>query len=139
MQKTYWFKSSELNIVDGEDEETNPMRYGKSVALWLKEEFSKSGYTPSIYAEDWGWRLDCTNDPCSVWIGCGNVDDMNESGEFVEPTNENIVWHCFVQADVPFFTKLFSRINPENSVNEIASVLNSVIKNTSHISEVEEP
>lgn len=139
MDNLFWFKSSELKIIKGEDEETNPMRYGKSVANWISESLNEKGYESDVWAEDWGWRVDCKSEPCPIWIGCGNVDDMDSKGNILEPNEENIIWHCFVEADVPFFKKLFGKIDAEPAKREVAKVLTELLDSTQHVTEVEEP
>ncbi len=132
----FWFKSAYLKIIKGEDEETNPMRYGKSVAEWISGVLNRNGFQSEVHPDDWGWRVDCTNDPCPIWIGCGNVDELDTNGEFVTPTNNSITWHCFIEADTPFFSKLFKKINPEQKIVELAKLLTSELENTDHITEV---
>lgn len=139
MDNLYWFKSSVLKVIQGEDEETNPNRFGKGVASWIAEAFKSEGYKTEVFAEDWGWRVDCMNEPCPIWIGCGNVDEMDDDGKFLKPKLDDIVWHCFVEADAPFLKKLFGKIDPSTVKLEVAQIFTKLLEQSDHITQVEEP
>jgi hypothetical protein len=54
MRNGFWFKSNIFEIIAGEDEETNPDRYGKNLGLWLCSKFIERGYSEAeLVAEDW--------------------------------------------------------------------------------------
>lgn len=53
MSQSFCFKSSELKVIPGEDEEANPLRFGKSVAEWISDSLNQKGYETSVNAEDW--------------------------------------------------------------------------------------
>jgi hypothetical protein len=44
MSNVYLFKSTKFQIEPGENNETNPRRYGRQLALWLKSECARRGY-----------------------------------------------------------------------------------------------
>lgn len=131
----FWFRSSHVTFAEGEDSETSPGRYGKAVANWLASELQGHGYTPSESAEDWGWRIDCTSEPCPIWVGCGNVDEENNE----RPNTDSVVWHLFVEADVPFFKKLFGKLDPTPELEKLCNTVKSILSAADHIMEVEEP
>ncbi|GJM10578.1 MAG: hypothetical protein DHS20C11_28540 [Lysobacteraceae bacterium] len=135
----YWFTSSQLTFVDGEDEETNHGRYGKAVANWLAKELGSNGYSATVSPEDWGWRVDCVTDPCPIWIGCGNVDEIDAEGNLAAPNVQTVAWHLFIQADVPFLKKLFGKLDPAPEVEKLAGAVKRLLSATDHITEVEEP
>ncbi|MCZ8531712.1 hypothetical protein E5672_19550 [Alteromonas portus] len=139
MKHSFYFKSSEIKIIDGEDDETNPMRYGKSLAEWISNNLNDVGFTTKAFPEDWGWRIDCMEKPCPIWIGCGNVDEIDSNNELKPPTNESVVWHCFIEADIPFFRNLFNKINPTESKEKVATALAKLLSSAGHIKEVSEP
>ncbi len=139
MSQSFWFKSSELKVIPGEDEETNPLRFGKSVANWIAESLDQNGFETSVYPEDWGWRIDCLNSPCPIWIGCGNMDEDDGNGDLKEPDINNLTWQCFVEADKPFFKNLLKKIDASKEVAQVSKALADLLENTSHITLVQEP
>src|SRR5262245_22089997 len=102
------FTSSLFHIEPGEDAETNPHRYGKQLADWLREKLKASGYeSAEVIPEDWGWCVVCSREPVSLWIGCGNSEsiEMLENPKLFK--TQPIIWQCFVASDVPFLKRLF--------------------------------
>ena len=98
-------------MIPGEDEETNPLRYGKSIANWISDGLNAVGFSTVVNPEDWGWRIDCVSEPYPVWIGCGNMEEDDGQGNFKEPDINNLTWQCFVSADKPFFKSLFKKLD----------------------------
>ena len=139
LKHSYYFKSSEIKIIDGEDEETNPMRFGKPFAEWLSSGLNSVGFKTKTFPEDWGWRIDCLDEPCPIWIGCGNVDKVDHNNEFRVPTNDTVIWHCFIEADIPFFKRWFNRVDPTESKDKVAVALANLFDSAEHIQEVSEP
>ena len=107
--RAFWFKSSHFEAEPGEDEETNPRRYGRQVAQWLHDEFRALGYdVEGVFGDDWGWRVDCQRDPYDLFIGCANLLDY----EYAKPGDpppppERLLWNVGPMATVPFFRSLF--------------------------------
>lgn len=127
----YAFQSSAFEVEPGEDLETNPRRYGRQVANWLRKEFIGLGYdVEDVIAEDWGWCVMCQRQPFSLWIGCGNVEDVIDvSPDDPPPAPERLIWQVFPAVDVPVSKKLFGS-RPETATGldrldrELESVLN---------------
>lgn len=139
MEDSFIFKSTELKVITGEDEETNPNRYGKAVAIWVSNHFNSIGFNTSITPEDWGWRVDCLSKPYLVWIGCGNMDEEDEAGNFKVPNINNLTWQCFVSADKPFFKSMFKKLNATEQINQVTQELKTLLETTDHIIQVDEP
>ena len=139
MKHSFYFKSSEIKIIDGEDEETNPMRFGKTLAEWISSNLNNVGFKTKTFPEDWGWRIDCMETPCPIWIGCGNVDEIDKNNELKLHINESVVWHCFIEADIPLFRRWFNKINPTESKDKVAIALAKLLDSNGHITEVSEP
>ena len=108
-----YFRSTLFRVDPDEEEEVNPGRYGRQLAHWLRDRFVVLGYrNPEVIAEDWGWCVMLQRDPFMLWIGCGNQDaDDDDFDHLTQP--ERIVWGCFVTGEVPFFQKLFRKVDPE--------------------------
>jgi hypothetical protein len=109
MDEVIRFRSTRFRVEPGEDAEINPGIHGRQLADWLRARLSEAGETVEpVIAEDWGRCLVCRRDSFLLWIGCGN-----ESGIAPPvgppPAAEDIVWICFVVAEVPLPKRLFAR------------------------------
>ncbi|WMS88824.1 hypothetical protein [Pleionea litopenaei] len=113
---SYYFKSSLFNVERGEDEETNLGIYGKQLARWLRDGLIALGYeVEPIIAEDWGWCVMCQRKPFSLWVDCGSLDDQQSRQPFSKDINlEAVIWHCFVELEIPFWRKFFNK--PDSTV-----------------------
>src|SRR5687768_6831405 len=125
----FWFKSSLFEIEPGEDEGINPGVYGKQLSEWLAGKLSGLGYNVEVIEEDWGRCIMCNRDPVWLWVGCANMHlDFPELPATV-PKKEEIVWHCFVVSEIPFWKRLFKRIDLEplrkKLTEQLASILSS--------------
>jgi hypothetical protein len=140
------FKSTLFKISPDEDEETNPFRYGKELAEWLRERFLNLGYdVEEVIPEDWGWCVMCQRKPFDLWIGCGNMEDesfykipLAEKSRFI-PDVSKIIWTCFVAAEAPFFKKLFKKVDTKSSEEKLQKELEEVLKSEPEIQIVECP
>lgn len=137
----YWFKSSMFEIEPGEDEEINPQIYGKQLAVWLKERLEQCGYpVEEIINEDWGRCLMCQRDPFMLWVGCGSMmDDLTDVPDGIPPAKEEVVWHCFAFAEVPFWKKLFAKIDTAPAASRLHADLGRILAAEPRITLVEEP
>lgn len=138
MKDSFIFKSTELGVIPGEDEEANPLRFGKSVASWISDNFNSIGFNTAINPKDWGWRVECLSEPYPIWIGCGNMEEDYDQGNFKESDINNLTWQCFVSADKPFFKSLFKKLDATEKINQVALALKKLIENTDHITQVGE-
>ena len=133
----YWFKSDLFEIEPGEDEETNPGCYGRQLSHWLKDKFSKLGYeVEEVIPEDWGWCIMCSREPYALWIGCISITDDDPEKL---PEIENVVWNCFVTAEVPFLKRLFKKIDTTQGVKKLSGELETTLNSEPGIQQVEEP
>ncbi len=96
MEKGYWFRSELFDIIEGEDEETNPGIYGRTLALWLCDKLGEAGYKTRLVPEDWGWCAICSDGGYMLWIGCGSTINTE-----LLPNARDVVWHVFPQVGVP--------------------------------------
>ena len=143
--KTFCFRSDLFQVSKDEDEETNPFCYGKSLAKWLHQEFSQIGYQPEpIIADDWGWCLMLQREPFMLWIACGNDRSAyyetvtpEQKSDFV-PDAEEILWHCAVIDEVPFWKmffwkKLVGIVSTDEAVDTVRTELYQILTNESRI------
>lgn len=132
----YWFTSSIFQVEPGEDDEVNPGRYGRQLAVWLKSRLEDRGYeVEPVIAEDWGRCLMLSRKPFSLWVGCGNVDDIGRS----EAEPSEIVWHCFPVAEVPFFKRIFGEPDTAAALLKLNSDLESILFEETTFNLVAEP
>lgn len=135
----YWFRSTRFEIEPGEDKGINPGIYGKQLAEWLKVRLESRGYkVEPIINEDWGRCLMCSRQPFLLWVGCANMTDLSASPE-VPPPKEQITWHCFATAEVPFWKKLFSKIETEPVVAKLKADVGGILAAEPSITLVLEP
>ncbi len=136
----YWFKSSKFEIEPGEDQDINPGIYGRQLAVWLKQRLEESGFVvEAINKEDWGRCLVCQRDPFMLWVGCGNVWDYAgaRSNDDADPSEKALTWHCFVTAEVPFWTRLFRRIDTASAVSKLNCALRDILSTDPQITVLE--
>ncbi len=135
----YWFHSARFEIEPGEDNEINPGIYGKQLAEWLKVRLEDCGYkVEPIIHEDWGRCLMCSRQPFSLWVGCANMTDLSASPEALPP-KEQITWNCFATAEVPFWKKLFRKVETEPAVARLHADLGAILTAEASITLVAEP
>lgn len=122
MTDGHCFKSTLFEIEPGEDEEINPGRYGRQVAVWLKKKLEQKGYqVEDIINEDWVRCLMCQRTPFNLWVGIGNVDDVvfdDTPLTSVVPVKQDVVWRCFAVAELAFFMRLFGKGAEVNAARE---------------------
>lgn len=124
------FKSTLFKVEPGEDEETNPNRCGKQLALWLKEQFIARGYEKTeVIPEDWGWCVIFSRNPYNSWVGCGNVDDDGAP----------VVWMCFAEVEVPLLKRTFNRGSPEETKASLDAELHEILSKNKDIELIECP
>ena len=136
----FWFTSPRFQVEVGEDEETNPGRFGRQLARWLADALHDAGY-PEAKAEpeDWGWRIRCERKPVELSVNCGNVgDEPTPDGEGVLPEASSIVWHCFVSAEPGLLQRLFKSGNAEPAISRLSKALEGILVSEPSITLVEE-
>ena len=133
----FWFKSSLFEIEPGEDDEINPAIYGRQLSAWLAVKLRGCGYRVEVINEDWGRCIMCMRDPVWLWVGCGNI--TSETPEREPPKKEDIVWHCFVTCEIPFWKRLFKRIDPQPLIKKLTEELSSILTSEPGIEFVDEP
>lgn len=148
MEKDFWFKSEKFPIEKGEDEETNPLCFGKSLAAWLCQKFSELGYETEVIPEDWGWCVMCESNGYLLWLGCGSMTTEelmeNYSGSN-PPKGSEVVWHVFSAIEIPFFDfktlfqKWTGKINLDTPLKKLDSSLESVLKSEPAVVFCDEP
>jgi len=137
----YWFKSTLFEIEPGEDEDINPRHYGRQLSVWLKAQLERRGYTiEDVIEEDWGRCLMCAYDPFMLWVGCGSVGEhvTAQQGD-PHPAKEDVVWHCFSTAEVPFWKRIFKKPDTSMQLSKLDADLLAILSEEHEITLVAEP
>ncbi|PTU75181.1 hypothetical protein [Pseudomonas mangrovi] len=102
------FTTDFFKPIPGEDEQTNPGRFGKALAEWLAERLKERGVSvEGVIPEDFGWVIMVVRKPFMLWLGCGNTDGS---------TTE---WSVFPVAEPSLMQRLFRRIDPTSEVEKL--------------------
>jgi hypothetical protein len=113
---TYFITSRHFQVESGEDEETNPSRYGKSFAAWVAAELRSHGESvEDILAEDFGWSVVVCSRPVRYWIACGNREGSDSE------------WGAYVVAEPTLVQRLFKRVNVKPEVARLSAVLRGLL------------
>ena len=132
----YWFTSDMFTVESGEDEEINPGRYGRQLAVWLKAQLEQCGYSVEpVITEDWGRCLMLSRSPFMLWVGCGNIDDSAEE----DPPISKVTWHCFAAAEVSLFKRIFGKPDTSASLSKLDADLRAILSAAPAIRLVAEP
>ena len=125
----FWLKSTLFEIEPGEDKETNPRCYGKQFANWLRQQLAEKGYAvEGVCPEDWGWYFYCTQKPFMLWVRCVSVRDYKSRPVDPPPRGEDVTWTCIVDADLPFFARLFWRVDPTSLVEKLSTEVGAILR-----------
>lgn len=110
------FQSEFFKPMHGEEEETNPGRYGKALAQWLAENLRARGVpVEDVIPEDFGWVVMLSRKPFMLWLGCGNTD-----GNTTE-------WSVFPIAEISMVQRLFKRVNPAPEIEKLRCHLSELV------------
>jgi len=116
--KQLWFTSALFSPTPGEEDKTNPGRFGEALAIWVIEKLQSNGYSieEDPIPEDWGWVVMVHRKPFSLWVGCGNEDESQTR------------WGLFVEAEKGILHKLFGRKDTSSSVRTLENNLEKLAR-----------
>ena len=122
-----FFKTQKFNVLENEDQETNPHRFGKELANFLCLALKERGYPEAaIFPEDWGWLILCPASSLSLEVACGNVDTV-EGLENPELHKTGCIWTCFVDAKIPVLKKIFKNIDAQAEKEKLHKLIYKII------------
>ena len=135
----YWFESDLFDIEEGEDEETNPRMYGRQLSNWFRRKFTDLGYdVEEVIPEDFGWLVLCQRQPYLLGVACVSyVDYENTREEDPPPKSDEITWCCTVFVEVPFFKRLFSKVDTTEGTEKLNGELRGMLQSEPRISLVD--
>ena len=114
------FESTAFDVVDGEDDETNPGIFGKSLAMWLAAQFEVSA--DAVIAEDFGWCVPMKASPHRLYIACSSEDDRQDR------------WRVFVFAEGGAVARLLGRDTRVADVEALFSRIRKLLEARSDVS-----
>ena len=137
---SYWFTSDLFQIEPGEDEETNPRMYGKELATWVRQKLIDAGYSPEdVISEDYGWLVLCSRDPYTLGVVCVSFKDYETAQPGNLPPYDEVKWCCGILAEVPFFKRLFGKVDSTEGVQKLDSQLRSAFEAEPRIALIDAP
>ena len=119
------FQTDFFQPVPGEEEETNPGRYGQALAQWLAESLKERGAAvEGVIPEDFGWVVMVSRKPFMLWLGCGNIDGS---------TTE---WSVFPVAETSTLQRLFKCVDPAPEIENLKVHLSELVPSIPGVSNV---
>jgi hypothetical protein len=116
MRTNLEFRSTAFPACPGEDEESNPGRYGKRLAEFIAAGLPKHGFgVANTSAQDWGWRIDLRSEQFPLWIGCGNYEEHDDG------------FLCFIEPSRPYVRRWFRRIPTSDTIDRLADALEETL------------
>lgn len=116
MQTHLEFRSARFRDPEGGGNSYNPEIYGRTLAGFLSEQFSRQGFAGTVIEEDWGWMIELARDPFPLWLGCGSYSDTDPDS-----------WLVFIEPSKPSVRRWFRRFDTREAVADIASRLEQVL------------
>lgn len=86
------FESSAFPVIEGEDEETNPGIFGRSLAEWLSSQLKQRGMeTSAVVPEDFGWCVPVTGQPGKLYVACSSADEKGAAWQVFAFSEGNLL------------------------------------------------
>ena len=135
---TFEFVSDQFVIDPAEAEETNPGRYGRALAQWLRASLAPDG--EPVIAEDWGWCVMLQRKPFNLSIGCANITDLRMEPL---PPPQPVAWSCVVVANGfsiwtrYFWPLLLGGVSPNDEIRAVADRVYTLLGRTPGVWDLE--
>jgi hypothetical protein len=121
------FESSAFAVTPGEDEETNPGIYGKSLAQWLSEQLASRGVrVTGVIAEDFGWCVGIDSTPHAAYVACASTED------------ELRQWGVFVFAEGGLMARLLGKDKRAEVVASLFALVKDILSSSQNVSAMTE-
>jgi hypothetical protein len=109
-------KTPAFAIEPGEDAETNPGVFGRSLAQYLANQMRARGEPVELIAEDFGWCLMLKRKPMMLWIACSNRRERTDE------------WIAFAVAEGGLIERLLGKVDSSREVNRISDILGEAMR-----------
>lgn len=110
-------RSSAFPIERGEDAQTNPGVFGRSLATYVAAQMRMRGWSvEAVIPEDFGYCVMLARKPVILWIGCVNR---------AERTDE---WMAYVVAEGGLLIRIMRMVDSSKEIERISAVLGEIMK-----------
>jgi len=130
------FESTAFPVTPGEDEETNPGIFGKSLANWLRDALCARGLAAGdVFAEDFGWCVPIRAEGFRLYVACSSDRPFPAGPESVANASQ---WLVFAFAEGGWLRRLFGRDRTEAELAAVFSCLRSALESNPAVSNLVE-
>lgn len=110
------FESTAFPVAEGEDSETNPGIFGKSLAEWLASRLKEHGVPANEpFADDWGWCVELANHKHRTGLACASED------------NEKKAWRVYAFVDLGVLGQFRGKDAAVLAANELIAKVKEVL------------
>ena len=110
-------RSSTFSVDPGEDAETNPGVFGRSLANYVAAQMRLRGWAvEGVIPEDFGYCVMLSRKPLMLWISCGNRRESIDE------------WMAFVVAEGALLKRALGMLDPSKEIRRISEVLGEIMK-----------
>ena len=121
------FKSSAFPVAKGEDDETNPGVFGRSLAEWLSKRLGERGIkTSGVIAEDFGWCVGIASKPHKLYVACSNAEGLETS------------WQLYIFAEGGLLNRLLGKDKSAEALSDLHLKVRDILSNEASISGLRE-
>ena len=111
------FESQAFPVIPGEDDETNPGIYGKSLSRWLAERLGSAGFSAGEpIAEDFGWCVPVDSNPHKLYVACAGTGETPDE------------WRVFAFAEGGVLARLRGKDRSAESVATLFAALRRILE-----------
>jgi len=121
------FESSAFPVAKGEDEETNPGIFGRSLAEWLTRKLVERGVkTSGVIAEDFGWCVGIASEPHKLYVACSSAEGQETS------------WQLYAFAETGLFSRLLGKDKSAAALSDLHLKVRDILSNEASITGLRE-
>jgi hypothetical protein len=121
------FNSDAFPVSPGEDEETNPGIFGKSLAEWLLGRLQGRGLTAEeVIAEDFAWCVSVSCPPYTGYVACAPSPEDDSD------------WRVFAFVEGGLLSRLMGRDKRAESLDLLNATVKNALENASEIRDLRE-
>lgn len=131
MARSLVFRSGKFPPYEGEEEETNPGRWGKRLAEYLRDTLPQHGFVvKDLVPEDWGCFVEVENPKFPLAVACGHYQEWPDG------------YMCYIEPDKPFVRRWFRKVDGRPVTSRLAAAVEAIFQDDPEIRDVhweEEP
>jgi hypothetical protein len=121
------FESTAFPVAEGEDEETNPGIFGRSLAEWISSQLKQHGMsTTAVIPEDFGWCVPVADQPGKLYVACSSADEKGTS------------WQVFAFSEGNVLGRLLGNNKSGEALGNLHRVLREILGENAQVSGLKE-